>query len=99
MTDPLLLHLTPEEIELWAQGLGPATRDAHLAQCAQCRTIAERERKLIRDHLEVRSVGGILTTPGPARRASIGDFPGIPYFTDHDRQRAQYCRPPTGAAD
>ena len=49
MTNPLLLHLTPEEIELWAQGLLPATRDAHLAQCAECRAIAERERKLIRD--------------------------------------------------
>ena len=49
MTNPLLLHLTPEEIELWAQGLGPATRDAHLTQCAECRTIAERERTLIRE--------------------------------------------------
>ena len=49
MTDSLLQHLTPEEIELWAQGLCPATRDAHLAQCAECRTIAERERKLIRE--------------------------------------------------
>jgi predicted anti-sigma-YlaC factor YlaD len=49
MTDLLLLHLTPEEIELWAQGLCPAVRDAHLAQCAECRTIAERERKLIRE--------------------------------------------------
>jgi len=49
MTNPLLPHLTPEEFELWAQGLGPATRDAHLAHCADCRTIAERERKLIRE--------------------------------------------------
>lgn len=49
MTNPLLLHLTPDEIELWAQGLCPAARDAHLAQCAECRTIAERERKLIRE--------------------------------------------------
>ena len=49
MTNPLLLHLTPEEIELWAQGLLPATRDSHLAQCAECRAIAERERKLIRE--------------------------------------------------
>jgi len=49
MIDPLLQHLTPEEIELWAQGLCPATRDAHLAQCAACRTIAEPERKLIRE--------------------------------------------------
>jgi hypothetical protein len=49
MTNPLLLHLTPEEIELWAQGLCPAARDAHLTQCAECRVIAERERKLIRE--------------------------------------------------
>jgi predicted anti-sigma-YlaC factor YlaD len=49
MMDPLMQHLTPEEIELWAQGLCPATRDAHVAQCAECRTIAERERKLIRE--------------------------------------------------
>jgi predicted anti-sigma-YlaC factor YlaD len=49
MTDPLLPHLTPDETELWAQGLLPATRDAHLAQCAECRAIAERERKLIRE--------------------------------------------------
>jgi len=49
MTDSLLPHLTPDEVELWAQGLLPAARDAHLAQCAECRTIAERERKLIRE--------------------------------------------------
>jgi len=49
MSDPLRQHLTPDEVELWAQGLLPATRDAHLAQCAECRTTAERERKLIRE--------------------------------------------------
>jgi len=49
MMDPLMQHLTPEEIELWAQGLCPATRDTHVAQCAECRAIAERERKLIRE--------------------------------------------------
>ena len=49
MTGSLLQHLTPDEVELWAQGLLPAARDAHLAQCAECRTIAERERKLIRE--------------------------------------------------
>ena len=49
MTNPLLQHLTADETELWAQGLLPATRDAHLAQCTECRTIAERERKLIRE--------------------------------------------------
>src|SRR5438034_1162593 len=40
---------TPDEVELWAQGLLPAARDTHLAQCAECRTIAARERKLIRE--------------------------------------------------
>src|SRR5207247_2529046 len=49
MTDSLLQHLTPDEVELWAQGLLPATRDAHLAQCAERRTIAELERELIRE--------------------------------------------------
>ncbi len=28
MTDSLLQHLTPDEVELWAQGLLPAARDA-----------------------------------------------------------------------
>jgi len=32
MSDPLMPHLTPDEVELWAQGLLPATRDAHVAQ-------------------------------------------------------------------
>ena len=42
-------HLTPDEVELWAQGLLPAARDIHVAQCADCRAAAERERKLFRD--------------------------------------------------
>lgn len=42
-------HLTPDEVELWAQGLLPATRDAHLALCAECRSSAERERRLLRE--------------------------------------------------
>src|SRR5437899_2639752 len=42
-------HLTPDEIELWAQGLLPAARDVHLAQCAECRQTAERERRLLRE--------------------------------------------------
>ena len=42
-------HLTPDEVELWAQGLLPAAHDAHLARCAECRTTAERERKLFRE--------------------------------------------------
>ncbi len=49
MTEPLLQHLTPDELELWAQGLLPAARDIHVAQCAECRALGERERKLFRE--------------------------------------------------
>lgn len=49
MTDPLMQHLTPEEIELWAHGLLPAARDVHVAECDDCRATAERERKLYRE--------------------------------------------------
>ena len=42
-------HLTPDEVELWAQGLLPAARDIHVAQCAACHQTAERERKLYRE--------------------------------------------------
>lgn len=43
----LVMHLTTEEIELWAQGLLPASRAMHLADCSLCRVEAERERKVI----------------------------------------------------
>lgn len=46
MTD-LTTHLTPDEVELWAQGLLGAARTFHLAQCPQCLATGERERKLI----------------------------------------------------
>ena len=46
MTDTPM-HLTTDEIELWAQGLLPAARAMHLADCSLCRTEAERERKVI----------------------------------------------------
>ena len=46
MTD-LTMHLTTEEIELWAQGLLPAARALHLADCSLCRVEADRERKVI----------------------------------------------------
>ena len=46
MTD-LTVHLTTEEIELWAQGLLPAARALHLADCSLCRVEADRERKVI----------------------------------------------------
>ncbi|HEU5260564.1 MAG TPA: hypothetical protein VFU41_03965 [Gemmatimonadales bacterium] len=48
MNEPVVQHLTPDEIELWAQGLLPAARDIHVAQCAECRAAAERERRLFR---------------------------------------------------
>ena len=46
MTD-LSMHLTTDEIELWAQGLLPASRAMHLADCSLCRVEAERERRVI----------------------------------------------------
>ena len=46
MTD-LTMHLTTEEIELWAQGLLPAARALHLADCSLCRVEGDRERKVI----------------------------------------------------
>ena len=46
MTD-LAMHLTTDEIELWAQGLLPATRAMHLGDCSLCRVEADRERKVI----------------------------------------------------
>ena len=49
MTDAIGQHLTPDEIELWAQGLLPAARDLHVAACAACRATAGQERRLIRD--------------------------------------------------
>jgi hypothetical protein len=49
MNDTFGQHLTPDEIELWAQGLLAAARDFHIAACTECRTAAEHERKLIRE--------------------------------------------------
>lgn len=46
---PELPHLSPDEIELWAEGLLGAARSMHLADCRDCLTSAERERKLLRD--------------------------------------------------
>lgn len=48
MSDSRTTHLTPEELELWAEGLLPAARDAHVADCAECSATAERERTLYR---------------------------------------------------
>ena len=46
MTD-ISMHLNTDEIELWAQGLLPAARAIHLADCSLCRVEADRERKVI----------------------------------------------------
>jgi hypothetical protein len=43
----LAMHLTSDEIELWAQGLLPAARALHLSDCSLCRVEADRERKII----------------------------------------------------
>ncbi len=41
------MHLTTDEIELWAQGILGAARALHLADCSLCRETADRERKII----------------------------------------------------
>ncbi len=41
------MHLTTDEIELWSLGLLGAQRAIHLADCSLCRDIADRERKVI----------------------------------------------------
>jgi hypothetical protein len=41
------MHLTTDELELWAQGLLGAQRAFHLSDCSLCRELADRERKVI----------------------------------------------------
>ena len=41
------LHLTTEDLELWAQGILGAERALHLADCSLCRELGHRERKII----------------------------------------------------
>jgi len=41
------MHLTTDEIELWSLGLLGAQRSFHLSDCSLCRDIADRERKVI----------------------------------------------------
>lgn len=45
---PVDPHLTPDEVELWAEGLLGTARALHLADCAHCLALAERERTLLR---------------------------------------------------
>jgi hypothetical protein len=40
------MHLTTDELELWAQGLLGAARTMHLTECSLCLAVAERERRL-----------------------------------------------------
>jgi hypothetical protein len=47
MTDTLNQHLTPEEVDLWAEGLLATDRTMHLADCGHCLALAEAERKLV----------------------------------------------------
>lgn len=57
----LPMHLTTDEIELWAQGLLPAARAIHLADCSLCRVEADRERKVI---LELVQLPHFAAAPG-----------------------------------
>ena len=41
------MHLTPDEIELWAEGLLGAARTTHLTECSLCLAEAEQERKVL----------------------------------------------------
>jgi hypothetical protein len=41
------MHLTTDEIELWAQGILGAARALHLADCSLCHELGDRERKII----------------------------------------------------
>jgi hypothetical protein len=59
------MHLTTAEIELWAQGLLPAARALHLADCSLCRVEADRERKVI---LELVQLPHFAPKPGFADR-------------------------------
>lgn len=49
MTHEPAAHLSPEEVELWAEGLLPAARAIHLAQCPSCLAAGETERRLSLD--------------------------------------------------
>jgi len=59
------MHLNTDEIELWAQGLLPAARAIHLADCSLCRVEADRERKVI---LELVQLPKFAPKPGFADR-------------------------------
>jgi hypothetical protein len=76
------MHLTTDEIELWAQGLLGAARAFHLADCSLCRELAERERKII---VELVQLARFAPSAGFADRVMAhvkvptpsGDFQGL----------------------
>ena len=58
MSDTILTpHLTPEEVDLWAEGLLGTARTMHLADCQACLVTAERERKLLRELAQLTRFG------------------------------------------
>ena len=59
------MHLTTDELELWALGLLGAQRAIHLADCSLCREIAQRERRII---LELVQLPGFSPSAGFADR-------------------------------
>jgi hypothetical protein len=59
------MHLTPDEIELWAQGLLGAARTMHLADCSLCLAEGEKERRII---LELASLTAFAPRAGFAER-------------------------------
>jgi hypothetical protein len=58
-------HLTPDEIELWAEGLLPTARALHLSTCDPCYKTAERERRFF---LELANVARFAPTAQLAER-------------------------------
>jgi hypothetical protein len=47
MIDNTKQHLTPQEVDLWAEGLLATDRTMHLAECGHCLALAEAERRLL----------------------------------------------------
>jgi hypothetical protein len=76
------MHLTTDEIELWAQGLLGAARAMHVADCTLCREEAGRERRVI---LELVQLPSFAPAVGFADRVMAqvkvptpsGDFQGL----------------------
>lgn len=58
MSDTILTpHLTPEEVDLWAEGLLGTVRTMHLADCHACLETADRERNLLRELAQLTRFG------------------------------------------